>query len=151
MHIAHFPSKNQSEMRPRMFLIGEKCAIHLAGCSMAVSLLSVPGVGRSGLHTAGSSRWVELALHTPTHRSLSKKSSFTFVYLLEDTHCWMSVLFVYVSGPAVTVKSNTVKGLTNIIGFQLVENLKHIYHMTWYVCTICICKSWYKNYFSMNE
>lgn len=66
--------------------MGEQCDIRLAGCSTAVSLLSVPGVGRSGLHTAGSSRWVELALHTPTHRSLSKKSSFTFVYLLEHTH-----------------------------------------------------------------
>lgn len=49
----------------------------------------VPGVGRSGLHTAGSSHWLELALHTPTHRSLSKKSSFTSVYLLDDTHIHM--------------------------------------------------------------
>lgn len=52
---------------------------------VSVCACVIPGVGRSGLHTAGSSRWLELAQHTPTHRSLSKKSSFTSVYLLEDT------------------------------------------------------------------
>lgn len=70
----------------RSFSHFEHREICSAGGSTATSLLSVPGGGRSGLHTAGSSRWVELAPRTPTHRSLGKKSSFTFVNLLEDTH-----------------------------------------------------------------
>lgn len=41
----------------------------------------LPGVGRSGRHTAGSSHRFELAHYILTHRSLSKKSSFTSVYL----------------------------------------------------------------------
>lgn len=43
----------------------------------------IPGVGRSGLHIAGSFLWLESAQHTLTH---SRKSSFTFVSLLDDTH-----------------------------------------------------------------
>lgn len=44
----------------------------------------LPGVGRSGLHTAGSLvLWLESAQHTLTR---SRKSSFTFVTLLDDTH-----------------------------------------------------------------
>lgn len=43
----------------------------------------LPGVDRSGPHTAGSFPWLESAQHTLTH---SRKSSFTFVSLLDDTH-----------------------------------------------------------------
>lgn len=42
----------------------------------------IPGVGRSGLHTAGGFLWLESAQHSLTH---SRKSSFTFVNLLDDT------------------------------------------------------------------
>lgn len=75
--IAHYPWRK-----------GAMSDVFVFGRFMNASLLSVPGVGRSGLHTAGSFRWVELALHTPTHRSLSKKSSFTFVYLLKGHTFW---------------------------------------------------------------
>lgn len=65
-------------------LISLSCAcIRVCVC---VCICTEPGVGRSGLHTAGSSRWLEFAQHTPTHRSLSKTSSFTSVYLFQSTH-----------------------------------------------------------------
>lgn len=66
----------------------QRVPIFVAGCSSlsVVCVHVVPGVDRSGLHTAGSSHWLALAQHSPTHRSLSRKSSFRSVYLFEDTH-----------------------------------------------------------------